>query len=324
MHPPSTRERMRVMAVRVPFSRRNTPQPAQYRYDFPERARKRVFESLRQRSGQGVDLLDLETLLSELGEKITLAHGWLFSSGYEAARISDNPVINHFGLCDDRKALEWVEFVFECSHYNLGDGWRQTVNEIFQQEAMGYELTRYAQTTVKGPDGPAGVPRHRWPKGYGERIEHQFPQIIQKDDEYTHAEIIQPCLNLLNDPKFKTANEEMLKAHKEYREGNYADAITDCGSAFETVIKTICESKGWPYDKGKATCKDLVDVCRDKGLFPGFYAPFFVNAGTIRNKLGDAHGKGPTPEFTATKEHFEHMVQITSATILFFTRLAEI
>ncbi|MEX0678886.1 MAG: hypothetical protein WD063_17555 [Pirellulales bacterium] len=309
------------MAI-LPFSKRNAPPPARYRYDVPERARRRIFISLQQRSGHGVDFLDLDTLLVELGDLIAAADGGLFSSMYEAARVSDHPVINHFMLCHDVKALEWIEFVFQCFHYSCGDEWRQAVNEILKQEPMGYELTPYVETTVKGPDGPAGVPRHRWGKGFGEWIEHQYPQIIKKDDEYTHAEIIQPCLNLLSDPKFKTANEEMLKAHKEYREGNYADAITDCGSAFETVMKTICEAKGWPYDKGKATCKDLVAICKDKGLFPSFYVSFFEGAGTIRNKLGDAHGKGPTPDLTATKEHFEHMVQITSANILFLARLA--
>jgi len=312
------------MAIRLPFSKRNAPAPSQFRYDFPERARRRVLVSLQQRSGYGVDYLDFETLLVELGNLIAAAHGSLFNSGYEAARVSDNPVINHFGLCNDRMALEWVELVFECFHYNLGDGWRQTVNEIFKQEAMGYELTPYSERTVKGPDGPADLPRIRWPQGCGEWIERQYPQIIKKDEQYMHAEVVEPCLNLLSDPKFKTANEEMLKAHKEYRDGNYADAITDCGAAFETVMKTICEAKRWPYEKGKATCKELVDVCREKGLFPGFYSPFFVDAGTIRNKLGDAHGRGPTPEFTATKEHFEHMVQITSANILFLARLAGI
>jgi hypothetical protein len=311
------------MEIRLPFSKRSTPPSARYRYDVPQRARQRILVSLRQRSGHGVDYIDLDTLLVELGDLIAAADGGLFRSDYEAAQVSDHPVINHFALCDDRMALEWIEIVFQCFHYSGGDEWRQTVNEIFQQEGMGYELTPYAETVVKGPDGPADVPRHRWGKGFGEWIEHQYPQIIKKDDEYTHVEIVQPCLNLLSDPKFKTANEEMLKAHKEYREGNYDDAITDCGAAFETVMKTICEAKGWTYDTGKATCKDLVDVCRDNGLFPGFYAPLFIDAGTIRNKLGDAHGKGPTPPFTVTKEHFEHMVQITSANILLFARLAK-
>ncbi len=312
------------MAIRLPFSKRNDPPPARYRYDVPERARRRILVSLQQRGGYGIDSIDLDTLWVELGNLIAAAHGGLFSSGYEAARVSDNPVINHFALCNDLMALEWIEFVFQCFHYRGGDSWRQTVNEIFQQEGLGYELTPFVETIVKGDKPLTGAALYTGAAGYGDRIEYQYPQIIKKDDEYTHTEIVQPCLNLLSDPKFKTANEEMLRAHKEYREGNYDDAITDCGSAFETVMKTICEAKGWPYDKGKATCRDLIKVCKEKGLFPPFYVSFFEGAGTIRNKLSNAHGRGPTPEFTATKEHFEHLVQITSANILFLARLAKI
>jgi len=315
------------MAMKLPFSRRAvpTPQAARFRYDVPQQARQRIFVSLEQDCRQQFSpSCDLGTILSELGDLLMAAYGGLYRSGYEAARMSDDPVINHFMLCNDLMALDWIEFVFQCFHYSGDDRWRQTVNEIFKQEHIGYELTPYVKTIVKGDKPMTPIALFSRASGYGDRVEYQYPQIIKKDDDFTHAEIVQPCLNLLSDPKFKTANEEMLKAHQEYRHGNYADAITDCGAAFETVMKTICEAKGWPYEKARATCKDLVDVCRDKGLFPGFYAPFFIDAGTIRNKLGDAHGKGPTPEFTATKEHFEHMVQITSANILFFARLANI
>lgn len=313
------------MAMKLPFSRRVAPKPARFRYDLPEQVRRRIFITLEQRSRQALNPFSMDTVLQEAGDLAYAAYGGLYRLPYDAAQASDHPVVNHFLMCDNLMALDFIEFVFQCFHYEGGDEWRQTVNEIFTQEAVGYELTPFVETIVKGKPVPPGVPRSRAGSLYGDRIEIQYPQIIKKDDEYTHSEIIRPCLELLSgEPKFKTASEEMLKAHQEYRAGKYDDAITDCGSAFETVMKTICEAKGWPYDKGKATCKDLVDVCRDKGLFPGFYAPFFIDAGTIRNKLGDAHGKGPTPQFTATKEHFEHLVQITSANILFLARMAAI
>ncbi len=313
------------MAIRLPFSKRSAAVPSQFRYDVPEKARRRIFISLEQDCRQQFSpTCDLDTILSELGDKLMAAYGGLSRSGYEAANVSDHPVINHFMLCDNSMALDWIEYVFECFHYRGGDRWRQVVNEIFKQEGIGYELTPFVETIVKGDKPLTGAALYTGAAGYGDRVEYQYPQIIKKDDEYMHAEVVQPCLSLLSDPKFKNANEEMLKAHKEYRDGNYADAITDCGSAFETVMKTICEAKGWPYDKGKATCKDLVAVCKEKGLFPSFYVSYFEGAGTIRNKLGDAHGKGPKPEFTATKEHFEHLVQITSANILFLARTAKI
>jgi hypothetical protein len=49
-------------------------------------------------------------------------------------------------------------------------------------------------------------------------------------------------------------------------------------------------------------------VCRANGLFHPFYKTVLVGTAIIRNKIGDAHGKGPKPEFTATKELADHML----------------
>jgi hypothetical protein len=235
--------------------------------------------------------------------------------------------LQHWISCPTDWALDFLELLFRCPGYWNRQGAVELINQILQEEGIGYELTPYKITLPDPPPVPPGerpVSRPRFIDPADIPSSVQYPQVIEKASEYMHEETIRPCLDLLTNPKFKSANEELLKAHKEYREGNYADAITDCGSAFESVMKTICEVKDWPYDKETATCRELVEICKDEGLFPGFYAPFFIDAGTIRNKLGDAHGKGPMPRSTATKEHFEHMVQITSANILLFARLANI
>lgn len=147
---------------------------------------------------------------------------------------------------------------------------------------------------------------------------------MKKNKQFSHETTIRPCLEFLADPRFHTANAEMLKAHDDYRKGDYADAITSCGSAFESVLKTICDHHSWAYDPDKDTCSKLVGICRDNGLFPPFYAPIFEATGTIRNKLGDAHGRGPTPIYAIRKEHVDHMIQITSAHILLLVELAKL
>src|SRR4051794_21857001 len=65
-------------------------------------------------------------------------------------------------------------------------------------------------------------------------------------------------------------------------------------------------------------------ACNANGLFPPFYAPIFEAVGTIRNKMGDAHGRGPTPLYAVAKEHADHMLQMTSAHITLLVRLAGI
>jgi hypothetical protein len=113
-----------------------------------------------------------------------------------------------------------------------------------------------------------------------------------------------------------------MDAFEKIRKGDYPDAITSCGAAFESVLKTICDAKGWIYDRDKDTSAKLVGICRDNGLFLPFYAPIFEGVGTVRNKLGDAHGKGPRPVQSATREHAEHMIALTCTHIDFLVRQA--
>jgi hypothetical protein len=60
-----------------------------------------------------------------------------------------------------------------------------------------------------------------------------------------------------------------------------------------------------------------VEICRNQGLILPFYVEIFKGIGTVRNNLGDAHGKGPKPAHAATREHAEHMIAMTCAHIHF-------
>ena len=116
----------------------------------------------------------------------------------------------------------------------------------------------------------------------------------------------------------------MMKAHEAYRKLQYEDAITDAASAFESTLKTICSTRGWAYNPDKDTLSPLVKACNANSLFPSFYVPIFEAVGTLRNKMSDAHGRGPKPPYTVSKEHADHMIQMTSAHITFLVRLAGI
>src|SRR5579871_6060283 len=94
------------------------------------------------------------------------------------------------------------------------------------------------------------------------------------------------------------------------REGDYAEASTWCNSAFESVLKTICDLKGWAYNP-KDACAALLDTCRSNGLFWPFYTETLKGIGTIRNNLGSAHGRGPAPKYKAGREHASHMIATT-------------
>ena len=79
------------------------------------------------------------------------------------------------------------------------------------------------------------------------------------DSELIHTEIVKPALELLNQRNYAGAQQEFLKAHEHYRKGNAKEALNECLKAFESVMKAICDKRGWKNYKN-ATAKDLESV----------------------------------------------------------------
>ena len=79
-----------------------------------------------------------------------------------------------------------------------------------------------------------------------------------------------PALRLLEQSYYAGAQEEFLKAHEHYRKGNAEDALSNCLKAFESVMKSICNKRGWAVDK-KATASRLIKACLDNGLIHSFW-----------------------------------------------------
>ena len=120
-------------------------------------------------------------------------------------------------------------------------------------------------------------------------------QIVQVDSQYLHAEVVEPAVSLLYDEGFTGALDEFLKAHKHYREGNNKEAISSALNAFESVMKTICEYRGWECDAQKATASALIRTLRDNNLIPSsLQATLEGGVPTIRNNFA-GHGQGSEP-----------------------------
>lgn len=296
------------------FSKRSKSYPTELRYDIPQDVRTRilvVFENNCHETNGG-----FVELLNNVGRKLIKEYGYIHQSAFRAARRSDNPIIEHFYLCEEEKALDFVELCFQQFNYSGGQEGVDEINEIFRETGSGYELTPYIERKVKKENARFGRA--------GTIIEHEYPTIILKKNTFIHEEVIAPALQLLSDARFHVANKEFLKAHSAIRIGDSEDAITLTCSTFESFLKTIIELKGWTYDPQHATCSKLINICRDNGLFPAFYAPVFEAIGTIRNKIGDAHGRGPTKPHDAKQENADHMVQMVSTHMLFLYKLAGI
>ena len=161
----------------------------------------------------------------------------------------------------------------------------EAINKILEEEGVGYELSRPKLVDTGEPSSLFGHPT-------GNVFRNEFPQAIKKGERTLHDQVVQPALTVLGDPRLTVANSELLTAFDKVRNGDYADAITSCGAAFESILKTICDTKKWTYDP-KGTCATLVKTCCDNGLFATFYVETFKGVGSVRNNLGDAHGERP-------------------------------
>jgi hypothetical protein len=131
-------------------------------------------------------------------------------------------------------------------------------------------------------------------------VGYQFTdgEIVRVDSELIHTEVVKPALSLLRAGEFVGAQAEFLKAHEKYRHGDTKGALTECHNALESVIKVICNKRGWTYD-AKANSKTLIGVLFEKKLIPDYWQSHFsglrttLESGvpTARNK-DSGHGQG--------------------------------
>ena len=155
-------------------------------------------------------------------------------------------------------------------------------------------------------------------------VGYQFinEQIIRTDSELIHAEIVKPALKLLHQNHFAGAQEEFLKAHEHYRKGNAKEALSECLKAFESVMKAICDKRGWQYGSN-ATAKFLIQACFDNGLIDSFWQSHYSSLRNLlvngvptgRNKLS-GHGQG-TPPTTVPNHLVAYMLHMTASAIVF-------
>jgi hypothetical protein len=303
------------------YSQRNRPQPNQLRYDLPNEVRRRLFTTIQQAGADYDPEYENDALLNQLGRKLVKQYGGLCAPAYEAARQSTNPVIEHFLSCDDGMALDYIEFWFQCPGYaRSGRRAVEDLNDVLRECGIGYDLSPWVNKETVRPKSMSAM----FAMAGVEPEVIAYPQFIQRDSQFTHATVVKPCLDVLTNPSLTQANKELLGAFAKYRHGDFDGAITSCGAAFESVLKTICDRKNWKYDRDKDALARLVDTCYQNNLFPSFYVEVFKQVGTVRNKLGDAHGRGPAPAYTVSQEHVEHLIQFVAAHIVLLAKLSGI
>jgi hypothetical protein len=168
------------------------------------------------------------------------------------AKLSSDPLANTPAAdaikflmnCPPEKFLDFIELIFrvECLFHVSGndDELVDAVNELFRSEGAPYQLTHF----VKHEEDASGPPPFR----VGKVIRTiAYPKVVRVDEQVTFTHAVAPALAALADPVYKSANLEFRDALEDYRRGAYGDCLTKCGSAFESVMKVICQQKGWAY-----------------------------------------------------------------------------
>jgi hypothetical protein len=238
----------------------------------------------------------------------TLCHEYgVFSLHQNSQDSNESAVLNFLLQTEDiEKVIDAIEFSF------------LYIDKIIKPDFRSYTYNTEVQMQ---PDKAIEELNFRF-KESGVGYQYEDGKIIRMDSTYSHSEIVKPTLTLLQNSKFKGANDEYLKAHEHYRHGRNKECLTECLKAFESTMKIICTEKQWSFNQND-TSKKLISVCLQNNLIPTFVQTQFsslenlLQSGipTIRNKLS-GHGQGKIPQ-KVDDEMVRYALNLTGTNIIF-------
>ena len=131
--------------------------------------------------------------------------------------------------------------------------------------------------------------------GIGYQFDLNAQRLIPINSTFAYEQAVRPALALLAHPDFATANKEFIEAFDDYKKSDFHDCLTKCGSCFESVMKIICDKKGWAFDPKDTAAKLMNTIISAQGMDSFFEQPLKLIA-TMRNRLSGSHGAGTTPK----------------------------
>ncbi len=245
--------------------------------------------------------------------------GAYMEEGIQEDLLAQTVILNFMRCCDDATFFDLVELIFQSkfswNHANLSSRLIEHINIAFELDDLPYFLTGFVYREIKSTEVDENT---RLVHSYAPSEVDAYPRIIRRENEVIHQTAIEPTLTVLKNPPFSLANKEFLDALKDYREGDYGDCVVKCGSSFESVMKIICEQRGWPpqRDAGK-----LLNTVLSKTDLPKFLRQPLIQTATIRNELGSAHGAGDRPR-EVSKRLAQYTINVTASAVLFLVEEA--
>jgi len=194
--------------------------------------------------------------------------------------------------CNGEDFLDFIEDIFRVKCLSRAQKREQQMvedlNDLLRVDGLPYHVTDFVKETVR--ETVEILP------GMGLRETDviktvALPRVIMRESEVMHSDAIEPVLQLLQRPAYKSANKEYLDALEDYRKGDLGDSLTKCGSSFESFLKVLCDRKGWPY-KSTDTAASLVKTVLAKGTLDSYFEQLLMIIATLRNRLSTSHGAG--------------------------------
>jgi AbiJ N-terminal domain 4 len=220
---------------------------------------------------------------------------------------------NYLLNCSTAEFLDFLEDIFNNDIFTNVSLWDNKIvdemNTILRQDNLPYAVTHFVVEEVVHTSGMFSG--HR-----GTQV-RSYPKVILKESEVLDQHAIGPALQLLSQPHFASANKEFLAALEDYRKGDMGDCLVKCGSSFESVLKIICDRKGWAYNQND-TASTLVKTIIANTSLENYFEPMLIIVATLRNRLSSAHGAGTTAR--QTPRHLAHYaLNMTASAILMLT-----
>jgi len=294
------------------FSKRNHSLASHNTAHVPDDIRRRVLHTVEIYLSRGKGFGGFNEMLENVGDELVILYGGLAAPLYDAARISDHPVIQHFMSCDDEQALDYIEVCFASDSLLGCDEAVDTVNAILRDGDVGFQLTPFIKR--EGMSQIFGKNR----KSYT----YDPPRVVSTDSDFLEEEALRPALSALSAPDFQGASEEFLRALEHHRKGLFPESLNECLKCFESTLKIIAHKHSWPY-KQTDTASRLIQLCIDRGLVSSASQQqlssirTLLESGipTLRNKRS-GHGQGiaknDVPEHIA-----KYALNMTASTVIF-------
>jgi len=155
---------------------------------------------------------------------------------------------------------------------------------------------------------------------FGYQVDEIKNQIIRIDSSHTYQEIIKPTLLLLNNLKFKNADNEYRQAFEELKNGNYETVLVEANKAFESTMKIICELKGYGLPK-KHTATALIAHLRKNDFITNFQDEKFNGLSKTLESISIArnnqagHGQGSVAR-NLSIIYAEYALRVSASNIL--------